>query len=187
MSVAAVVLAAGFSRRLGRPKQDVSFGGEMLLERAVRTASAAGLSPVIAVVREARCAGVLEPGGAHVVLNDEAGEGMASSVRRGLAALGQADVRGVIIMTCDQPLLRVEHLRTLCAEPARVTGSAYAGRVGVPAFFPAATFPALMALQGDQGARELLRGAEAIADEDLALDIDTEDDLRRAESRFALG
>ena len=185
MSVAGVVLAAGFSRRLGRPKQDALVGGQTLLERAVRTAVDAGLSPVVAIVREARWSDLLEPLGSVVLLNEEADEGMASSVRQGIAAVSLSDVSGAVILTCDQPLLRPEHLRALCANATQVTGSGYGGRVGVPAFFPAAAFPLLMGLQGDQGARQLLRDAASIADEDLALDIDTEEDLRRAEHRVA--
>ena len=184
VSVAGVVLGAGFSRRLGQPKQDVPIGGQTLLERAVRTAFEAELSPIVAVVREARWSDMIQSLGAVALLNEEAAEGMASSVRQGIAAVSHADVSGAVILTCDQPLLRPEHLRALCADATRITGSAYAGRVGVPAFFPAAAFPSLVALQGDQGARHLLRDAAAIADENLALDIDTEEDLRRAERRF---
>jgi molybdenum cofactor cytidylyltransferase len=50
MTVAAIILAAGASRRLGQPKQLVGFAGEMLLERALRLAREAGASPVLAVL-----------------------------------------------------------------------------------------------------------------------------------------
>ena len=182
--VGAVILAAGYSRRLGWAKQDVVLAGEPLLVRAARTALEASLAPVIAVVSEVRWVPVLEALGLRVLLNEQAAEGMASSVRLGITALASDEVDGAVILTCDQPLLRAEHLQALCEHAGRVTGSAYAGRVGVPAYFPAAAFPSLVALQGDAGARALLQGAAAIADEELALDIDTEDDLRRAEQRF---
>jgi molybdenum cofactor cytidylyltransferase len=176
-----VILAAGYSRRLGRPKQTLVIGGETLVERSVKVAQEAGLSPVIAVVRpESDFGFALQQMGAVVVLNDEAREGMAASIRYGVNAAQLLHAVGVVVTTCDQPGLRPEHIRALIAEPERVTGSRYAGRVGVPAYFPASVFDQLMALQGDMGARDLLRGAKAIAAEELALDVDTDEDAERA-------
>lgn len=184
MKVAGVVLAAGFSRRLGRPKQEIVLEGFTLLRRAVDTAKAAALDPLAAVVRGERLNGDIESQGAHLLVNPEAGEGMASSVRLGTMWAQEQGVDGVVIMACDQPQLRPEHLVALCADPGRITGSAYAGRIGVPAYFPSSAFQGLLRLQGDQGARALLQHAAAIADENLALDIDTEEDLRRAQEAF---
>ena len=161
-------------------------GGETLLMRAARTAVLAGFKPVIASLRDERWAPALRHLGVRAVVNGVASQGIASAVRLGIAALAGLDLQGAVVMTCDQPLLRVEHLRALCAQPERLTGSAYAGRVGVPAYFPAAVFPELLQLRGDAGARALLQGAASVADEDLALDIDTEEDLRRAEQHFGL-
>jgi CTP:molybdopterin cytidylyltransferase MocA len=178
VTVAAVVLAAGASRRLGRVKQMVVIGGETLLERAVRVAVEAGLVPVIVVVREAELGEGLR--GCEVVVNPLADEGMAASIRCGVARAREMGVAGVVVMACDQVALRAEHLRELCAEADRVTGSGYVGKVGIPAYFPAAVFEELMELRGDVGARELLRGAVAVVDEGLALDVDTEADVFRA-------
>ena len=65
-----------------------------------------------------------------------------------------------------------------------VTASAYAGRHGVPAYFPASTFAALLDLSGDQGARELLRSGAAIDLPNGELDIDTAADVLAAERLF---
>jgi molybdenum cofactor cytidylyltransferase len=178
-----VVLAAGASRRLGRAKQSVEIGGVTLLERTVRVAVEAGLEPVIVVVRDADVARWLP--GCDVVVNALAEEGMASSIRAGVARAGELGVVGVVVMACDQVGLRAEHLRDLCAEADRVTGSGYAGKVGIPAYFPAEKFGELMVLRGDVGARELLRGAAAVVDEALALDVDTEADVARARGLLA--
>lgn len=180
---AAVVLAAGASRRLGRPKQTVVLDGEMLVERAVRVAMEAELSPVIVVVRaEAEFCEGLRRRGCRVLVNEAAEEGMAASIRCGVAAVRAP---GVVVMACDQPGVRAEHLRALVEEPERVTGSRYAGRTGVPAYFPAAVFEALLELRGDVGARELLRGAAFVEDESLALDVDTEAELDEARRRIS--
>jgi molybdenum cofactor cytidylyltransferase len=194
-----VVLAAGASRRLGRAKQSVEIGGETLLERAVRVAVETELQPVILVVRDAGAADglrgcevlVRDPalasglGGFEILVNELADEGMASSIRCGVARAREIGVAGVVVMACDQVALRAEHLRALCVEVDRVTGSEYAGKVGIPAYFPAAVFGKLMELRGDVGARALLHGAMAVVDEGLALDVDTEPDVTRA--RVLLG
>ncbi len=181
--IAAIVLAAGASTRLGEPKQLIVIGGEALLERAVRTAREAVCAPVVVVlgadaewIRE-RC----DLGDGLVIVNEDWEEGMASSIRIGVAAVHGVD--GVVLMTCDQPAVTAGHLRKLTAT-GEITASAYAGRRGVPAYFPAAAFSALMRLTGDAGARELLRDA---ATADLAggeLDVDTAVDLDEAKRRF---
>ncbi len=180
-----MVLAAGVSRRLGRPKQEVVLGGEMLVERAVRTAGEAGLFPVIAVVADAALIEPLGKLGAMVLLNRQADEGMAASIRAGVQAAKSLGVGGLSVMTCDQVAVTAEHLRALCAEPGRVTASEYAGRKGVPAYFPAANFADLLRLEGDTGGRELLRGVATVVDESLALDVDTEEDVAKAEQWLA--
>jgi CTP:molybdopterin cytidylyltransferase MocA len=77
-------------------------------------------------------------------------------------------------------MLRVDHLHSLVEEESRITGSAYAGSIGVPAYFPAISFPFLLQLRGDVGARKLLISAHSIRAEGLALDIDSNQDLAAA-------
>ncbi len=182
MSVAAVILAAGGSRRLGRPKQDIVIAGETLLQRAIRFAHEASLSPVIVITRADRdYSKTLDSSGALVfATNHEADEGIASSIRCGITIATNQGVDGAVVLACDQAALRANHLRVLTEDKSRVTGSAYAGSIGVPAYFPATSFPLLLQLRGDAGARKLLIDAHAISAEDLTLDIDTEQDLAAA-------
>lgn len=183
MKVAAVVLAAGASRRLGSPKQLAMLGDETLLERAMRVAREAGCSPVIAVLG-AEFEQVLRFGLSDdvvPVINHEWEEGMGSSIRVGVRTCGSA-VEGVVVMTCDQPAVTAEHLQLLIGQEIRA--SRYAERSGVPAFFPARYFDELMALTGDGGARGLLVSAEAVELENGELDIDTVEDLKRARELF---
>jgi len=176
VNIAAVVLAAGASTRLGRPKQTLMIDGETLVERAVRLATEAGLSPVIVVVGpDTSFAEKMR--GCVVVVNEKASEGMASSIRCGVLAADHCD--GVVLMASDQPALTAEHLRALCGAGDVPVGSAYAGKVGIPAYFPATMFRELMKLKGDVGAREMLRTAPGISAEDLSFDIDTEEDIAR--------
>lgn len=181
---AAVILAAGASIRLGEPKQLVRLGGETLLERAVRVAQEAGLAPVIVVVHDAELIDSLRARGAEVLLNRRYYKGMSTSIHTGIRwAQGRA-ATGVVLMTCDQPAVTADHLRALCATPDSVTGSGYSGRIGVPAYFPANHWNDLLQLQGDKGARDLLRDARVVACESLQLDLDTPEDLKRARELF---
>jgi molybdenum cofactor cytidylyltransferase len=182
--IAAVILAAGSSTRLGHPKQLVVLGGESLIHRAVNIAVNAGLHPVIVVVNDAEFVEPLQAIGAQVVLNPRHSEGMATSIEAGVQRASQLNSSGVIVMACDQPALTADHLLQLAVEPDKISGSGYAGRTGIPAYFPSANFPALMSLEGDTGARNLLRGARTIEAEDLLLDIDTEADLNCARELY---
>jgi molybdenum cofactor cytidylyltransferase len=185
--VAAVVLAAGASTRLGELKQLAFLGEETLLERAVRVAREAGCSPVVVVLgaEHAQVLGNSRLGDVVPVINDDWNEGMASSIRLGMRTLGSVakDAKGAVLMTCDQPAVTREHLHVLMTSD-EVMASFYAGRRGVPAYFPADRFPELMALRGDAGARDLLRSARC---EELAggeLDVDTAEDLEQARQLF---
>lgn len=165
MSVDALILAAGGSRRLGRPKQLLELQGEILLERAIRLATEAGAVRVFAVL--GACFEVISASvrfsGAIPVINDRWQQGIASSILAGLHAMDSSGPKpsGVLVMSCDQPRLTADHLRALIdvfnaqTEPA-IIASAYAGVHGVPAIFPRAVFPHLMSLSGDKGARALL-------------------------------
>jgi molybdenum cofactor cytidylyltransferase len=183
-NVAAVVLAAGASTRLGEPKQLVMLGSETLLERSVRIARGAGCSPVV-VVLGANYSHVLHGSllrDAKPVINEEWASGMGSSIRLGVQTVGK-DVEGVVLMTCDQPAVTAEHLRLIAAKD-ELKASRYVGRKGIPAYFPARYFGRLMMLRGDVGARELLvdaRFEKLIGGE---LDVDTLEDLERARMLF---
>jgi molybdenum cofactor cytidylyltransferase len=186
MPIAAVVLAAGSSSRLGSAKQMARLGGRTLLERAVTTALEAGLRPVFVVIaagqETAFCVADVDnlPGdpGVITVVNPEAAEGMASSIRAGVRAAQAA--AGIVVMACDQPAVTAEHLRELAQGEDAVVASAYAGRKGVPAYFPAGAFGELLELHGDTGARGLLQAARALELEGGELDVDTVEDLEQA-------
>jgi molybdenum cofactor cytidylyltransferase len=156
LRVIAIVLAAGFSRRLGRPKQALVYEGETLLDRATRIAREVA-DDVVVVTREN---------------NPDAEEGMASSIRAGVSLAG-TDAR-LLITVCDQPLVTADHLRALIAIDAPIVATGYAGIAGVPAVFAPQFAPDLLALRGDRGARTLIEthGARVVFFEDAALDVD---------------
>ena len=190
MSVAAIILAAGPSRRLGQPKQLLGFAGEALLERALRLAKEAGASPVLAVLGAnfAPICASIPFNEAIPVFNEKWEQGMSTSIHAGL---NEADVRspeavGALVMTCDQPRLSAEHLRALlrgfaAQEKPTIITSTYAGTYGIPAVFPRSVYPKLHALHGDKGARTLLIKPPcpivAVPFEGGDIDIDLPEDL----------
>lgn len=189
----AVVLAAGGSARLGRPKQLLLRDGEPLVRRAARLAAEAGYAPVIVVVGAAagEVAASLAGGGFEVVTNPGWRSGVASSIRRGLDALAarRPDAAGVLLATCDQPLVQAAHLAALAAALGahEIAASAYGGTVGVPALFARSVLGELRALEGEQGAKPVvLRDPARVVTVALPggeRDVDTEADWRALDGR----
>lgn len=180
-----IVLAAGASRRLGRPKQLVAIDGETLLHRTARHALATHPADVVVVV------GPAANGSATAVTDlpvrcieaTAPQAGMGASLRRGVAALSTA-CDGVLVLVCDQPALDAAHLIAMVARwherPHHAVASGYAGTCGVPALLPR-DWLAAAAIDGDRGARDLLRArgadVDVVRNEALASDIDHPSDL----------
>jgi CTP:molybdopterin cytidylyltransferase MocA/uncharacterized damage-inducible protein DinB len=170
VSVAGVLLAAGGSRRLGSPKQLLKTNGVTLVERAARQLLDAGCAPVVVVVG-AEAAAVRDAVALLPVIcveNTAWERGMGTSIAEAVIHLNDvrfAQATAVLIATCDMPTVTAAHLGELLstAEPGdRRVASAYAGPDGapvrgIPAVLPRADWPDLAALDGDQGARVLLR------------------------------
>jgi molybdenum cofactor cytidylyltransferase len=168
MPVAAIVLAAGESRRLGQPKQLLLLHGETLIARAVRLASEACADPVIAVLGSQHdlISNSIGASGATVVINHDWQLGISTSIHAGIQTLAEhaPESQGALVLGCDQPRLGVNHVRQLIhsfdAQSGNViVASVYCGIQGIPAIFPRAAFSGLLALRGDRGARTLIANA----------------------------
>ena len=188
LNVGAVVLAAGGSSRLGRPKQLLSFRGETLARRAARAAAEAQCAPVVVVVGETaeEIQRELHETNAIVVSNPEWRHGLGTSIRCGLRQVTDS-VEAVVLLTCDQALVDAAVIAELIAVRSRtgkpIIASRYANTLGVPALFDRSCFTALLTLPDDSGAKAFIVSRPhdvAIVDfEDGAIDIDTPEDLRR--------
>lgn len=165
MPIAAIILAAGASTRLGRPKQLLHLGGETLLHRSAKAAIEAGCSPVVVVLgaESASMLAELRDLDAAAVLNEDWRDGMASSLHRGLSEVLRRDpvASAALLMVCDQPAVTAALLSRLAAEYQQrglaITACEYGGALGVPAIFSQEIYPELLALAGDQGARRVIR------------------------------
>ena len=161
-AVALLLLAAGASTRMGRPKQLLPYRGRTLLRHAAETAVAAGCAPIVLVTGALHDELLAEIVGLSIlaVHNPDWETGMASSIRAGLAAVAAAAPRAVLVMLTDQPLVTPELLRQLIvqqhATQAPIVAAAYGETLGVPAIFDKSLLPELLKLQGAQGAGRLI-------------------------------
>jgi molybdenum cofactor cytidylyltransferase len=182
----AIVLAAGASTRFGSPKQLVRIGGRPLLHTMVsRTADVTGNALIVVLGAGAgELAPLLRHSPGSVVINRHWREGIASSIRLGVARL-PATCTGVMLVLADQAAVTRDDLRRLAGtwrrRPTLIAAALYAGTAGAPAIFPRSSFPALAALRGDSGARVLLRrSADRVVRVPMPsaeLDLDTPEDL----------
>jgi molybdenum cofactor cytidylyltransferase len=185
-----IVLAAGPSTRFGSPKQLVRLAGRPLLHTLVtRVAEVTGHALIVVLGSGAdQLAPLLKHSPGTVVINRDWREGLASSIRAGVARLPPA-CSGALLLLADQAGVTTGDLRRLAGtwrkQPQYMAAALYAGTVGAPAIFPRSLFGELAALRGDVGARAVLRrGADTLVRVPMpsaALDVDTPEDLLKIE------
>ena len=193
MTVAGVLLAAGSSRRMGRPKALLPYRDSTLLRHAAEILSATACSPRFVVVSpEARkSCWQREKLDIAVVENRDAAAGLATSLRAAVRAIeaweatAGKQVEGVLFTLVDQPLITPEHLNRV-VEAGRDSGLAatsWPSAFGPPTFLYRSFFPSLKRLHGDEGAKKILSQhpdqLRLVDFPDAALDIDDAADYAR--------
>ena len=180
-----MILAAGGSRRLGRPKQLLTLGGETLVARVARLVLATSPSRTLLVLgAHADAIGsALASAAVEIVENDAWATGMASSLQ---AAARELAGRGlpVLVSVVDQPALDARHFSALLAAHDETcdTVSAYGEALGIPAVLRASTLARAATLNGDVGFRGLWADTSprSVRADELGADLDDEADVRRA-------
>jgi molybdenum cofactor cytidylyltransferase len=194
VAVAGLVLAAGAGTRFGAsPKQLAEFHGRPLLEWAVRAQCAvAELDRVLVVLGSyaAEIAAAVDFGRAETVVCEEWASGQAWSLRRGVTSLADGGAVSKVVVTLgDAPLVTPEVIRMFAAQPPRAR-AVYRGRPGHPVVLGPEEIAALASLDGDQGARGLLKGGPEVEVGHLCSgrDVDTPEDLEevRDEARAVI-
>lgn len=180
-----VILAAGASSRLGRPKQLLPFDGKTLLGHVSQEAVNSGAGTVIVVLgaHEDQIRKEIDLRSAMAVVNSNWQEGMASSIRCGIEALlhMQPEAESAVLMLCDQPYVTSALLNELIAihknKGNAIVASKYGDAIGAPALFHKSIFPELQQLKGDVGAKAVIHQhineVEAVAFSKGSVDVDT--------------
>ena len=177
--ICGLVLAAGAGERFGGPKQIAELHGKPLLEHVLAVMEAAPLDRTVVVLGaradEVRAAVPLH--GAEVVVAADWDEGMAASLRAGVAAL--ADCEAVVVVLGDQPLLSPDAVARVTEAGGPAARATYGGVPGHPVLIGRELFDRVRALEGDEGAAVLIRDAIAVPCDGLGRpdDIDTRTEL----------
>ena len=194
VGLAAIILAAGGSSRYGQCKQLVEINGASLVRLAVDKLPSLFSHDKISVVVGANSEAVAQsvrdlP--VNVVLNEHWQQGLASSLKAGLNSV-EPGCRAVMITLCDQALVTEKHLRQLLdlwfTDPTRIIASGYAGTIGTPAVIPAEFYPQLLALEGDAGAKSVLKNNDGrvrtVAIPEAEFDLDVPADLEKLKKKL---
>jgi molybdenum cofactor cytidylyltransferase len=166
---AIIILAAGNSSRLGKPKQLLMFNDKTLLRHIVdESIDAAGDNVVVVLgAHSDQIRPELNSSGVEIVENSEWEDGMASSIRAGVSAMlaSQPDTEGIIIAVCDQPFVSSKLLKELMSIKDKagvgIIASKYDNALGTPALFGKKYFTELQGLNGAHGAKKLLMKYDA--------------------------
>ena len=189
MKTGIIILAAGNSSRLGKPKQLLDHQGKTLLEITSEAAIEASSGNPVVVVLGAYADKISKhhhETNITYIVNESWEEGMSSSISAGLTTLlaQNSAIEQVIIAVCDQPYISAEIFESLIKKQEQtgksIVASSYAQTIGTPALFNSKHFDELLSLSGNTGAKHLLKkyagATETISFELGYIDIDTETD-----------
>jgi molybdenum cofactor cytidylyltransferase len=188
-----VVLAAGFSSRLGRPKALARIHGVTLLHRTLHLAAALNAAQIVLVVPPAASRYRAQSRHVDIILarNRQRSQGLSSSVRCGLEHARYCSA--VLLLPVDLAHLKLRELRLLVRRWQAAPGRTYATRMGVrggiPLILPKRLFPRALRIVGDTGLRGLLAELPAAQREWVDLpsarfDVDTAAELAAARRRW---
>jgi molybdenum cofactor cytidylyltransferase len=192
--IAAVVLAAGTSTRMGSNKLLADFRGKPLIRQTVESVLTSSARPVIVVTgHEAEKVGAALDGlDITIVHNPDYALGLSTSLRAGVAAL-PTNVVGAVICLGDMPLVAPSIIDRLIAafnptEGRTICAPSFDGKIGNPVLWGREHFAEFTSLTGDRGARSLLEGHAdhlvevAVNSDSVLTDIDTPEALARLKS-----
>jgi len=192
VKVAGIVLAAGRSSRMGRPKPLLPVEGGTFLARAIAVLRQGGCDPVVAVVapgeEEERMRRIAGEAGARVVVNRLADAEQVDSLRAGLDAVGDGP-EGAVVLPVDVPVsdgaVVGALIRAFAAGGAPIVRPVHADRPGHPVLFARRVWDELREPGLERGARDVVRRHHSEIDDvpidDAAVerDVDTPAEYRR--------
>ncbi len=190
MKTGVILLAAGSSSRLGRPKQLINYQGKTLLQHSIEAARHSAADDLIVVLGSNAdlIQTHIESKEVSVLVHAHWKDGMSSSMQCGLRHLIETrQVDQVVLMLCDQPFVHQGLLDQLMLDKQTsgkgIIACSYAGTVGVPALFDQKYFSELLALKGTEGAKKVILNHQEdtfLVDFPLgSVDLDTEEDVQK--------
>ncbi len=188
------MLAAGMSQRMGTPKQLLRIAGKTVLERTLEKVRESAVNEIVLVLGHAADAVEKEIStqDIKIVRNDKYQQGMGTSLRAGVAAVGP-DARAALVVLADQPFVQAATLNKLIEHhqtaKAQIVIPMFRGFRGNPVLLDRSIFPELQELSGDVGCRaifgshtENIRKLD-VDDAGILLDIDSRDDFEKLAKR----
>jgi molybdenum cofactor cytidylyltransferase len=185
--ITAIVMASGYSKRMGENKLLIEFRGKPIIKWVLEALKNSKVDRTIVVTRGETILGMGREYGFDVVENNEASEGISASIRLGVEHAGDSD--GYLFVAADQPFLSSELIDTLVDHfikcPKCIVVPSYEGRRGNPVLFPSDLRADFLNLRGDTGGKAVISLNRArvesveIEDEMVLVDIDTREEFER--------
>ena len=188
--ISVVILAAGGSVRMGRPKLALPLQGKTVLELAIAPVLASGIRDIVVVTGEDP-SWIREriPADVRIVINPRSREGIATSLQAGIAAVSSRS-QAILFSLGDQPFITAEVYRMLIEDYRRqlkaLTFPVFGGKRGNPVLFDRRLWSALMALQGDEGGKQIFasvpdqeKAGVTVSCPGILLDVDTPEEYAR--------
>jgi molybdenum cofactor cytidylyltransferase len=187
-----IVLASGFSRRMGSAKLLLPFKGKSILRHVLEHSINSELSGITVVVNP-DIPGLAEeasvPGIDKIVINDRASEGMSTSVKSGLLSV-PADAAAAMFLLGDMPLVTANEINAVIRDyvkpetPPRIVQAKYGTKTGHPILFDRSLFSELLQVSGDEGGRSIIKKYKqevhySEMEKEMTSDIDTQADYQK--------
>lgn len=181
--ITGIIMASGFSKRMGRDKLLIEINGKKIIERVIETLMDSNLDEIILIYRTEEVRKIAESYGIKTVYNPNAHLGQSQSV-----VLGVENSRydTYMFFVCDQPFLSFELINDLIEEynksPSNIVIPCYQDKINMPIIFPMDFKEDLLNVEGDKGGREIIHKNPTrvkkveVQDEILVKDIDTIED-----------
>ena len=184
-----IILAAGSSTRMGEPKQMMMYKNKTFLQHIIAEAKKAFLDPVICITGYQSDLITKNISGMEVsiVYNEHWAEGLGSGISAGIKQLSFSDADSVILAVSDQPYVSSDLFRTMKEWKDKsgkgIVASSYAGTLGTPVLFGKEYFNQLKSLNGNQGAKKIVKlnmpDVCSVGFEKGSIDIDTKEDYEK--------